>query len=80
MPTAIEMSNAGSATSTGIGSSVQAANNHVEVKDDTLPPEYKAYKDAKGQIFYVNTETMKTSWDHPTHTSEEQAGGHSLGW
>jgi hypothetical protein len=80
MPTAVEMSNAGSATSTGIGSSVQAANNHVEVKDAALPPEYKAYKDTKGQIFYVNTETMQTSWNHPTKANEDAEGGHSLGW
>jgi len=60
--------------------SVQSVNNHKEVEDPTLPANIKAYKDAKGQIFYVDSNTMTTSWNHPNAAKGEEEGGYGSGW
>jgi hypothetical protein len=61
---------------------VQSVNNHTEVKDPTLPENVKAYKDLKGQIFYVDSTTMTTSWKHPTKAGgdDDDDGGYGSGW
>jgi hypothetical protein len=60
---------------------VQSVNNHTEVKDPTLPENIKAYKDLKGQVFYVDSTTMTTSWKHPTKAGgDDDDGGYGSGW
>lgn len=60
---------------------VQSVNNHTEVKDSTLPTEWKAYKDAKGSIFYVNSSTMTTTWNHPNEAAATTEGEtYGAGW
>jgi len=79
----LEMSSAaGSATPNT--NSVQSVNNHTPVDDPTLPSNIKAYKDAKAQIFYVDSNTMTTSWNHPNANTDASAtvgsNGYGTGW
>jgi cytoskeletal protein RodZ len=55
--------------------SVQSLHSHTEVKDPTLPQNFKAYKDAKGAVFYVDSTTMTTSWTHPNKKKADDADG-----
>jgi hypothetical protein len=74
----VEMTDASAASP----ASVQSVNNHTPVEDPTLPPHIKAYKDVKGNIFYVNSEDMTTSWRHPNQMDGDAAGddGYGSGW
>lgn len=56
-------------TTSNPSANIMTVNNQTEVVDPTLPANIKAYKDRKGQTFYVNSETMITSWKHPNDTS-----------
>jgi len=69
----IELSNPSTTTN------VQTVNNHTQVNDPTLSPNVKAYKDTKGQIFYVDSNTMTTSWNHP-NAKDENNGGYGSDW
>lgn len=69
------------ASSSSPASNVQTINNQTPVEDPSLPANIKAYKDAKGQVFYVDSTTMTTSWTHPNKKDDDNNGsGYGSGW
>eukprot|EP00461_Guttulinopsis_vulgaris_P001367 UN01367 len=64
-------------TTTTTTDNIKSVNNHVEIHDPKLEnTDWKAYQDAKYNKFYVNTQTMESTWKHPI-TGE---GQEDMGW
>jgi hypothetical protein len=61
-----------SPTTTTTSQDIKTVNNHTEIEDPKLVgTDWKKYKNAKAEYFYVNQITMKSSWKHPCESDDQ---------